>query len=209
MPNLTSSTRLVALLLWTPLGAACQRDFGHALTRLDSADLIIGSTNEQDIVRREGSPWQWYVAYEKPAPASKSSPFSNAQVRGVWSVMHYYYLMRPTMGTDTTLGENFWFFNHKLSGWLYASDAAATNSDFDVARARSIRAGMSQNQVRALLGPPTGRAAYPLIADPHETLWGWSYTHVTGGHRLANSFNAVFGPDRRVVASQVETFENN
>ena len=205
--NLRRSLRLAVLLLWAPLTAACQNNYGNGFKRLGGDNVTLGRTTEQDILRLEGRPWQWNVSDTKPDPAAHPSPFTHALVRGVWSMMHYQFLNNHLVGADAVEAENFWFFDHRLTGWRYLSDASMTATTFDMARAQSVHAGMTQDQVHTLLGASDGQCVYPLIADPRGTVWTWNSRHVKGGRVESRALKVAFGPDQRVIESEVETAE--
>jgi outer membrane protein assembly factor BamE (lipoprotein component of BamABCDE complex) len=59
-----------------------------------------------------------------------------------------------------------------------------------------IRIGMSEDEVRQLLGKPGQVAAFPL---KKETVWSWKW--LEGGVTPEAFFNVHFGPDGRVVTT--------
>ncbi|WP_153100082.1 hypothetical protein [Paraburkholderia hayleyella] len=59
-----------------------------------------------------------------------------------------------------------------------------------------VRLGMSEDDVRRLLGKPGEVAVFPLKA---ETVWSWKWRE--GGVTAEGMFNVHFGPDHRVVTT--------
>lgn len=72
--------------------------------------------------------------------------------------------------------------------------AACAGSDFQWSQARQIKAGMTADEVSALMGPPTARREQPF----GET-WTWAYMNPREGSARAVSVGlhdgrVIFGP---------------
>jgi outer membrane protein assembly factor BamE (lipoprotein component of BamABCDE complex) len=67
-----------------------------------------------------------------------------------------------------------------------------------------VRPGMTQDEVRRLLGKPTSIAEYPL---KQERVWSWHW--LEGGVNRDAMFNAHFGPDGIVVTTSRSDSEAN
>ncbi|HEV3431005.1 MAG TPA: hypothetical protein VG320_24260 [Paraburkholderia sp.] len=81
-----------------------------------------------------------------------------------------------------------WMVDIGPNGRLVAITQALTAENF-----AKVRIGMSQDEVRALLGKPGQVAAYRL---KQEAVWSWKW--LEGGVTPEAYFNVHFGPDGRV-----------
>jgi outer membrane protein assembly factor BamE (lipoprotein component of BamABCDE complex) len=81
-----------------------------------------------------------------------------------------------------------WMVDIGPNGRLVAITQALTAENF-----AKVRIGMSQHEVRSLLGKPGQIAAYRL---KQETVWSWKW--LEGGVTPEAYFNVHFGPDGRV-----------
>ncbi|HTR05403.1 MAG TPA: hypothetical protein VMJ11_01800 [Paraburkholderia sp.] len=84
-----------------------------------------------------------------------------------------------------------WMIDIGPNGRLVAITQALTAENF-----AKIRIGMSEDEVRRLLGKPGQVAGYRL---KKETVWSWKW--LEGGVTLEGYFNVHFGPDGRVTTT--------
>ncbi|SAK55312.1 lipoprotein [Caballeronia temeraria] len=90
---------------------------------------------------------------------------------------------RSPYGTKT------YMLDFDANGTLVSITQALTAENF-----AKVTPGMSQDDVRRLLGKPTSVAQYALS---HETVWSWHWAE--GGAQADGMFNAHFSPDGTVV----------
>ncbi|SDC41805.1 hypothetical protein [Paraburkholderia lycopersici] len=88
-------------------------------------------------------------------------------------------------------GVKTWMVDIGPNGRLVAITQALTAENF-----AKIRVGMSEDEVRRLLGKPGEVAAYRL---KKETVWSWKW--LEGGVTPEAFFNVHFGPDGRVTTT--------
>ncbi|WP_375542447.1 hypothetical protein [Paraburkholderia sp. CNPSo 3272] len=88
-------------------------------------------------------------------------------------------------------GLNTWMVDIGPNGRLVAITQALTAENF-----AKIRVGMSEDEVRRLLGKPGQVAGYRL---KKETVWSWKW--LEGGVTPEAYFNVHFGPDGRVTTT--------
>jgi outer membrane protein assembly factor BamE (lipoprotein component of BamABCDE complex) len=88
-------------------------------------------------------------------------------------------------------GLNTWMVDIGPNGRLVAITQALTAENF-----AKVRIGMSEDEVRRLLGKPGQVAGYRL---KKETVWSWKW--LEGGVTPEAYFNVHFGPDGRVTTT--------
>lgn len=100
---------------------------------------------------------------------------------------------RGPAGTDT------FFVNIDASGHFASVAQVLTAENF-----LKVRPGMTQDEVRRLLGKPTSIAEYPL---KQERVWSWHWLEDGVSHDAM--FNAHFGPDGIVTTTSRSDSEAN
>lgn len=177
--------------LWIPILAGC--GFGRSFVAPDKDELVPGVTTEEQVRTRMGPPIlvdslvldgnsyaQWTYTY-----GSRSS--SSAHVAG----------------TMPLRGMNILFRSGILTGYNAWSSYKESSTDFDEGKVESLSKGsMTRGDVVALLGPPSGVYAHPLVKSPTQAGLTYTYMHLTKGRTYTKHLLVVLDAQDRVVDVQ-------
>ena len=165
---------------------------GHDFARIDPQHLVFGQTTESEIVALNGEPTQWTAQDAKWNTIPAPTPFSSAPVAGLEDNLRYEYLKRSLDDADGGKVGLFFFKNHRLCATTFSSDIADASTAFDMGQARVIRKGMSREAVRAALGEPSGMSVFPCVRDRDDTIWRYSYQHLTNRRNVSRHLMVLF-----------------
>ena len=86
----------------------------------------------------------------------------------------------------------FYFHENILVGYVHSTTEGEANTGFDSSKVEKIKEGETTiGQVVALLGPPSGEYAYPLIADKESKAKVYYYVQMTAGIISNSSFQQI------------------
>ena len=148
--------KIAAVCLGTILFTGCAGTSGTNFTQVASEDsLALGRSTPEQITGNLGKPM-----YE-------GTITKNGQIINTFS-----YAYANTSGEAVSTGaipvrsQGFYFASGKLVGYEYTSSWKEDSTDFNTANVAQIKKGASsRNDVVRLIGKPTGKYAYPMIAD--------------------------------------------
>ena len=167
---------------------------------------------EPEIVARYGTPSRRTIYTRSTAPVAPSSgnEFQPALVPGTYSTLNYVFtsnLLFPIVQVDAK-SATFAFWDGKLVRCNFISDFSSDSSNFDVEKiVPSLEARqVTRESLTAALGPPTGRAVYPMIRSPG--LEALSYAYMSFGsvrHTRIKALSVIFDQNGHLVDWTLQT----
>jgi hypothetical protein len=136
-------------VLMLAAGGCAGRDF----VRPPAGSLVTGKMTEAEVRQRFGDPYREGTSV-KNGETMKTLAYAYAS--GAASLAG---------GITPSRTQGFYFWKGVMVGHEFASSYPEDSTDFDVSKAQQIRKGQPESAVTALLGPPHGAYAYPLVPD--------------------------------------------
>ena len=163
--------------------AACS--VGTKFTKPADDALVLGKTTRSEVLALMGK------------PSNSGRKVTNGEDI---DIITYAYASRgveePAFeGVIPARGISFHFLGDILVGKDFSSSFKSDSTWFDPAKARAVVNGMSEADVRALLGRPAGEFLYPVVAD-------------RGGRGLTYQFSLTRGFKTRLEALNIELDAN-
>ncbi len=188
--------RLILLVAVLGFLAACQRGQNFARPAPDA--FVLGKATQLEIMSSFGEPAsrRTITTSETARPESRTR-FDAAAVPGAYERLAYVHADRTATfwigAPPTTKGIVFVFLNGTLISYDFVSNFDEDSSNFDESRIGALTKGTSTKaDVVALLGPPTGRTAYPLIERAGDEMYRYGYTLTTRQQRYTKNLNLLF-----------------
>ncbi len=156
----------VLALALASLLTACTASAGRDFVRPASGSLVIGQTTESEVLARYGKPW------------STGSQQRDGQM--VDMVAYSYSSTEEAVVGGATPARALicHFVDRSLVGYEFVSSYPKDHTSFDPGKRRDIEVGAStRDDVIAVMGPPNGEFARPLIDAPAERALVYSYSH--------------------------------
>jgi hypothetical protein len=175
--------------------AACA---SGGLVRPDPEALKIGETTPSQIVERFGP------------PTSRETMLRNGKPITLLAYLYTTEAEKHHGDTGTIASRSLYLFFHddRLVGHDFRSSVAVDHTDFDLRKARAIVKGETKREeVTKLLGPPSGRLAYPMVDAATGEALLYAYTQqrrVPFGAPMVYTKSLVITFDARGTTS--ETF---
>lgn len=178
---------LIAALI-TLNGCASQKDF----VRPAKDSFTLGKSIRADVVFAAGIPTSY----------SRAVVPSGEEVKGV---TYFYYEGPSFYGMVINKHSMLYsFVSDMLVGEEYNSAYSKDETKFDTDKIPKIKKGMTELDVIALMGLPSGRTIYPLISDKtgHSLNYAYNYDRfIALGITTNNDFRLVVTIDRNSVVS--------
>ena len=155
--------RLGVALLATAILSGCSA--GTDFKRPDAATFQLGRTTEKEIRDRFGEP--------------RSQATIQANDRTIKILRYAYAEAAPYVEKVPARAMVYSFHEGTLVGFDYSSSFSSDKTDFDDSVLGQIRRGeTTQDQIRGLLGPPTGQFIYPstIVSTPDQHAYHYSYS---------------------------------
>jgi len=187
---------LLGAALMSSVGA-CSEDIGHKFVRPAANQLVFGETTEQQVIDLEGAPTRLQLVSSHKLLQKK--PFPIADIDGPESLLNYRFSTNPIGAPQTQEWAAYVFVRHRLCEWNFESDEPALSTDFDLGRARALHRGMSRDDVRALMGEPTGRGVYPCVPQAGSEHWIYDYTRTTIWRTVSRTADILFDSSGRIA----------
>ena len=203
----TKAIRSVVLAALVTM-AGCTHTVGHDFTRPEQVGVVLGQTTEADILSRYGAPASRTSNTRStvPAPVTQPGSFDAAPVPGVFTFLHYRYVLNqaPIAGGDLNQkGAVFTFWNGVLVAHDFTSSFATDSSDFDEIAAQTLLAPrkVTREEVIARLGNPGGRFIYPTTPAPGMERLHYSYQKfdMNSHQRRTKAMDIVFNAAGQMV----------
>jgi hypothetical protein len=176
--------RATTLLLVMMLFAGCAS--GVDFKRPDAANLNLGLTSEKEIRDRYGD------------PRGETTLLKNEKTIKVLSYAHAE--AAPYVEKIPVRAMTYSFHEGRLVGFDYSSSFSSDKTDFDDGLVTQIVQGeTTKDQVVALLGKPTGMLIQPMVKEPGQQAYVYSYSR-TDKDPFATHF-------RRTTKTLVVTFD--
>jgi outer membrane protein assembly factor BamE (lipoprotein component of BamABCDE complex) len=193
--------RFLTLLLVAGL-AGCAHQVGRDFPAGGIAGLELGESSRADVEAALGKPLttQAWTAKKDFAKTELAQPVFVEQ-------LNYFYAerngeqapveqdVRGQRGVYALIG------NGKLVGYSLNSSFARDTTRFPLEQASNLHKGMSEAEVRALFGAPSGQMLYPLSSKPGGYCWTYEFNFLRLSTNTDETASLLvdFGPDRRVV----------
>jgi hypothetical protein len=101
----------------------------------------------------------------------------------------------------------FTFFEGKVVGKTFFSSFAADSTGFDIAKAATVTAGMSKQQVIDLLGPSAGEGVYPVAKVRGHRVLLYNFSWAKGRAQLSERATIELNQGDQVVDVKIEAPE--
>jgi hypothetical protein len=168
--------RLSLIVVLAASVVACT--FGSEFIRPNDSGLVIGSTTKRAALVVVGEPrGKGFLAANGKAIEVLDFLFIGSRGQG----------MLP--GVAPVRAMHLWFHDDVLIAKRFYSSFKSDGATFDFGQLSSIKPGMSEREVIALLGPSNGEYGYPLLSDPAARALVYGYTKGTGSTPVANVLN--------------------
>ncbi|MDJ0947147.1 MAG: hypothetical protein QNJ30_27150 [Kiloniellales bacterium] len=158
--------RAVFALAFVSLLTACTASSGRDFVRPARGSLVIGQTTESEVLARYGKPW--------------STGSQQRDGRMVDMIVYSYSSTEEAVVGGATPARVLvcHFVERGLVGYEFVSSYPVDHTSFDPGKRRDIEVGESTREdVIAMMGPPNGELARPLIDAPAERALVYSYSH--------------------------------
>jgi len=159
--------------------------------------LIIGVTTRHDVIKLLGD------------PTGKDIKASNGE-NVIILTYAYANIVEEPLFQDVTPSRvlTLYFYKNILIGKGYTSSFRSDNTYFDPQKAKSIKQGMTKQQVIDLLGRSSGEYRYPLILSKNGKALVYSFAQTKGSRTLENSLIVAIDKNDVVQESEFNQFGN-
>lgn len=188
-------TKNIALLLISLFIAACS--IGTNFVEPQKNKLVMGKTTKAQVIAIMGKP-----------KGSKNKVMNNEKV----DIIFYAFadLGSEAIHKNTTAAreETFMFHNDILVGKEYTSSFKKDSTYFDVDKAKTIKKGMKEADVIALLGKPSGEFHYPVISVKKDRAILYYFSEVKGFKAHTDLMEIVLNEEGTVLYTSFRKYDN-